>query len=1467
MAEANKVAQGYADEFDSQYKAYERLSQRVKRYLEDENKGILLREKVAKSFQQVANSMEGVYADSKMLNNADLVNKTLKEASEYIKDLNLVSTENLQADLKRLGEVLEDKTEKIKRFKELNKDFGSDASNQAYGLEKQAQAIRDWANSADFAIEAADTLTHAWGDLSAAGEDHLKIRERSKYIEDFGKALEENIVHIKNYYHELETLDQIYEECTDKQRATIDDYKMWEKNKDKLLEYNKAINEYLRTIKDTGGQIDDKFLDELGNFSPQKFIDNFEKMGASSVVLSKQINAVKIELLESIKQYKENAEAAKENAEQSVRNAEAVLEEAKANQKNAESQEEYLEATEKVKKAQEDLVNAKEKLKNADKDSLETLKNQIKEYNRLAEAMREIGMAANDLGKADIAKFNKSLASMLDNIDTFGNDLPKTFADLKEDIKAVFMDMDSFDFGGVWDGLKDIGAGLLGKLPTELKLAAAAAVALAAGLKECAEIGINQFSKGMDTISNALSGLIGVARNVGQEISDAFENITGMPMDFSSLMEIPINFESQMAKVGAIAGVTGEAFAELEEEARRLGATTRYSATEVAEAMEYMGMAGWNNTEIMDGLESVLNLATVAQMDLGQASDFVTDGLTALGYEAKDAAKFVDILAAASTSSNTSVAQMQRAFTNCAPVAGTLGITMEDLSIALGLMADKGVKGAKAGTALKNLMANLSAPTEKQLAYIKKFNLEGAQQDIVQGRLVEGLKKFKSVLADPSLTKAQKNAIITTIAGKEALSGISALLNTTEGDMAELEAAIRDCDGAAKEMADDFDNTVKGALLGLSSAMQERLLQIFDKTKDSIKEVTKQLTEFFNIWNGLSTENGSGLADALTYLEKVSQGWGKAIADNLEKAIGSIDNFINGGSLDSLLQVGTNIINGIADGIQRAADNGTLDSAISGAIGKIATWFSENLDTIVDVGKEIIDAISKGISENGDAIGECIKEIIEMQTEIDKAIAHEKWKLIGENLVTFILEGLWSKVSVFWSGLTGFLESGITEAFGFIADWMVEGVGALFFDPIASLGKWIGEQLRDAIINNIEGTFNIDLGWTEWLTDPLGKAFGNKDKKTSSGSSKGSTGKAPTVDTSKSPIDIINSNLSSGKVKTDTTAAQIGQGISDNITRKLETMDAQALNELNVEMKNLQKTVNELGAGMATAFTAIQDSARTSFTGLTNIVRNQLVNITNIMRNQMVNSANIVRNQCINMTNIFRNQFVNMANIVRNQMLNISNIIRNQSVNWSNIIRNQVTNARNAFTQQMMSMAAVARTQMVNVSNIIRNQSLNWANIIRNQAKNARDAFTSQMISMAKVAATQMNKVVSSVRSSMSQVASATSRGISVNVNRTVSTSYSGGASALSANALYAANNASTLSLGNNMGAYNSNSYAMSTGGSGSAFGGSRVASDNVTLEIPVILDGRELARASAKYVDNELKLMSKRENRKRGAK
>ena len=1152
----------------------------------------------------------------------------------------------------------------------------------------------------------------------------------------------------------------------------------------------------MRTVRDSGGQIDTKFLDELGNFSPQKFIDNFEKLGATSLQLQKQFNACRIELLEWLK-------TEKEARQEAVKHAEEALKQAKADQKAAESQEELAEATERVTKAQENLIEAKKKLEKFDEDASKEIKN----LNAKAEALRDIGMAAKDIEKADVAKFDKSLASLLDRLKTFDNDLPKTFADLKEDIKAVFMDMEGFDFGGVFDGLKDVASGALSMIPKEATAAATAIAGITIALKECAEVGVNQFTRGMETLSGALSGIVGVARDIGQEVRDAFENITGMQLDASSLMEIPVAFESQMQRVKAIGEMTEEDFKRLNDLAMKLGADTVYGATEVGEAMEYMGQAGWKADQIEAGVAAVLDLATIADMDLGKASETVTDIINAFknagknSLTADDARDVVDFLNTAAVKTSTSIEQLKSAFSNVAPIAGSFKMNIKDLVMALGLMGDQGVKGAKAGTALKNLITNMNKPTEERLAWIKAYNLEAAREAMVNGDLLGGLKLMKKALE--GLDEPTKNMVIEAIAGKEALSGVSALLNSSSEDINELETAMDNCKDSAHNMAEAFKKTVAGALHDLSGSIESTLLKVFNEdVQDKIAGVINQISEFFNILSGFDTSSSglTGIAGAMEHLEETTRGWGDAITTGITTAIGAIDDFVNSESFDNLLQAGTNIINGIADGIREAADNGTLGSAISTAIGKISTWFADNLDTVIEVGKEIIDAISNGISENGDAIGEAIKAVMELQTTIDKAVAKEKWKLIGNNLVSFIIEGIESKFSVFVSALSGFFSGSMGEALGNLGEFFVSG-STVLFDPIKLLGKKICEWLCDSILEH----FNIDDTLSS-IGDKISSIIPwGKDKKKSS--SKKTTSKGGSKGSSKgngsSPADTINKELSAVKPKTDATAASIGQGISDNITSKLETMDAAGLQALNAEMKSLQTTVNQLGAAMSTSFKTIQDSARTSFMGLTNIVRNQLVNVTNIMRNQMVNSANIVRNQCLNMANIFRNQFINMANITRNQMLNI-------------------------------------------------------ANIIRNQASNARNALTSSFISMAKVVATQMNKCLSSVRNTMTQMASAASRGISMNVS-------GGMPAAAPASALYAANAASTYSVGGRTSALaNGASSAMSTG---TASGGGRGMSEAITLEIPVMLDGKQVARATAKYVDNELKMMTKRENRKRGAK
>lgn len=1410
MNKLNKEAQGQADVLDKQYNAYERLGKRIEAYLKNEQNGIMSREQVAKSFRDLANAMEGVYKGSNKVSLPldDTINKTLKEAKEHLDEFNLVSLDNITDELDRLGKRLEDTIDKQKRYKAIAQEFGTDGNKQAYGFKMQAEALKEWADSSNFVIQASDKLAKAWGDVKAAGEDHMKIRERSKYIDEYGKTLQENVKHIQSYYKGLKTLDEVYEKATTEEKAIIDDYKAWEKNKEKLDQYNQAIRDYLTVIKESGGQINSKFLDESGAFDVKKFIANYEKFGEANNVLKKSMEALKVKTLASVESLIQNADANKKAAKAAVENAEAVRDQAKAEERAAQTQEERLEAAKKLAKAEEELAEAKKKLKNFDQDLLDDMDKLIKKFNEGAEAARKLGINMKDISKIDIGKIEggKPFASLLDDMKTFGDDLPKSLDDFKRQVGAIFAEMEGFDLGGVFDGLKSLGSGLLGALPTELKVAAGAALALGAALKECAEIGINQFSRGMDTISNALSGLVGVARSVGTEIRDAFENITGMQLDASSLMEIPIQFEAQMQRVKAIGEMTEEEFKRMNDLAIQLGASSRYGATEVGEAMEYMGQAGWDASQIEAGVAAVLDLATVADMDLGKASETVTDIINAFknagknSLTADDAGMVADLLNVAAVKTSTSIEQLKSSFSNVAPIAGSFNMSLRDLAMGLGLMGNQGVKGAKAGTALKNIITNMNRPTEEQTLAMKKYNLMGARQAIVNGDLLGGIRQMQKALG--GLSESERNQVIEIIAGQEALSGVSALLNSTETDINNLEAAMNDCTGSAHAMAEEFDKSVTGALHDLAGSIESTLLKVFNEdVQEKIAGVINQITDFFNILSGFeqSSSGLTGIAGAMEHLEETTRGWGDAIEEGITIAIGAIDDFVNSESFDNLLQAGTNIINGIADGIREAADNGTLGSAISTAIGKISTWFADNLDTVIEVGKEIIDAISNGISENSDAIGEAIKTVMEMQTEIDKAVAKEKWKLIGNNLVSFISEGVVSKVSVFASAVEGFFSGSLDLIGDCIEDLFLNKLSPMIFDPIATLGEIIGNFLQETIIGAIERGFDVDLSFLDGFnilnpTTWFGDKKDNKKESSKKTTSKGS---------SSSPADTINKELSAVKPKTDATAASIGQGISDNITSKLETMDAAGLQALNEEMQSLQKTVTSLGAGMSASFTVIQDSARTSFMGLTNIVRNQLVNVTNIMRNQMVNSANIVRNQCLNMANIFRNQFINMANITRNQMLNI-------------------------------------------------------ANIIRNQASNARNALTSSFISMAKVVATQMNKCLSSVRNTMTQMASAASRGISMNVS-------GGMPAAAPANALYAANAASTYSVGGRTSALYNGASAMSTGTASSS--SNRDTSSNTVLEIPLYLDGREVARATAKYVDNELKLMTKRENRKRGAK
>lgn len=314
-------------------------------------------------------------------------------------------------------------------------------------------------------------------------------------------------------------------------------------------------------------------------------------------------------------------------------------------------------------------------------------------------------------------------------------------------------------------------------------------------------------------------------------------------MALKKSIDIGSEFEAQMSTVGAIANASESDMVRLTDKAKEMGATTKFTAVESGQAFEYMAMAGWKTNQMLNGISGIMSLAAASGEDLGITSDIVTDALTAFGLKAKDSAHFSDVLAQASASANTNVSMLGESFKYVAPVAGSMGYSIEDTSLALGLMANASVKSSIAGRSLKTAIANMAAPTDKMAATMKKYNISLKDSD-------GGTKSLKSTIDNirESLgkidDKKERAAAIKNIFGKDALAGMSAIITASEKDYNNLTKAIYNCDGAAEKMANRKMDNLKGDVALLTSALETKAINIYELTSGPLREVTQDLTDW-----------------------------------------------------------------------------------------------------------------------------------------------------------------------------------------------------------------------------------------------------------------------------------------------------------------------------------------------------------------------------------------------------------------------------------------------------------------------------------------------------------------------------------------------------------------------------------------------------------------------------------------------
>lgn len=477
----------------------------------------------------------------------------------------------------------------------------------------------------------------------------------------------------------------------------------------------------------------------------------------------------------------------------------------------------------------------------------------------------------------------------------------------------------------------------------------------------------------IDAATAPISALASAAKNPVVQGASLIGASFGVAESVNSFQD----FEAMMSQVKAISGATGQAFDDLTAKAQEMGATTKFTATESAEAFNYMAMAGWKPQQMIDGISGIMSLAAASGEDLGTTSDIVTDAITAFGLTAGDAGHFADVLAQASANANTDVSMLGESFKYVAPVAGAMKYSIEDTSLALGLMASANVKGSMSGTALKTSIANMVKPTNDMAEAMDKYGIS-----ITDG---EGnLKSLKGVIDNVrgslgGLSRDEQTAVASTIFGKEAMAGMLAIVNASEEDYNKLSNAIYNANDAAEGMADTMLDNLKGsftlmqsAIEGTENAFGKRLSPYLRGIAGGITDMMPEITDGINAVMDVVDDKIAGVKRKITDMTSSDEWKNADLFGKIDIAWDSIiakpfGNWVSGDGAQ-LISSGLGTLFSSAAAILPGGEKAGLTSWLSaGVLAKGAVAIAQKGKSVVETLSPIGDAISNITEAAGSA--------------------------------------------------------------------------------------------------------------------------------------------------------------------------------------------------------------------------------------------------------------------------------------------------------------------------------------------------------------------------------------------------------------------------------------------------------------------------------------------------------------------
>ena len=544
-------------------------------------------------------------------------------------------------------------------------------------------------------------------------------------------------------------------------------------------------------------------------------------------------------------------------------------------------------------------------------------------------------------------------------------------------------------------------------------------------------------------------------------------------------MAVGSQYETSMSSVQAISGATADEMETLRAVAREMGATTRYSASESADALGYMALAGWDVEQMTSALPSVLNLATAGQLDLATASDIVTDMMSMFGIEAENASQASDVFAAAQAKSNTNVEQLSEALRMAGPAASSAGNSLEDTSAVLGILANNGIKGSSAGTALNAMFMDLQKSAENGAVAIGDtsvavYDAEGNMRSMVD--IVQDVEKATQGMSDE-----QRNAALSQIFQQQSLRGVNVLLNEGSDSLVDLQNELINSNGAAQDMADIMDDNMQGSLLAMKSAAEEVAIQFFEMAEGPIRAIIDGITDLIRWFGELSPtmQQVIGIVGVLVasigpLLMLIGQiGLGvSALGTFFVGTAGSTSMFAT--ILGALTSPVTLVIAGIAALVAVMVylynTNETVREAINTAWQFIKDLIMQAVAVISEYVQSVIGGLVTWWQENNQMILEATQNVWNaIQAVIEVAM----------NIISSIMQTVWpmimAVVKFAWDGIKNIID-GVTK----VITGIIQAFSALF------TGNW--SALWDAVKQIVSGAVQAIWGFIQlWI---VGKIIG-----------------------------------------------------------------------------------------------------------------------------------------------------------------------------------------------------------------------------------------------------------------------------------------------------------------------------------------------------------------------------------------